>query len=71
MLAQPGRSSPITASELTDLPLPDSPTSATVALRGTLKDTPLMASTLLCLVDAKAHAQVAHLQQGMGRVVRS
>src|SRR5476649_2964146 len=42
-------SKPITASALTDLPLPDSPTSATVALRGTLKETPLTASTLLCL----------------------
>src|SRR5471030_2147465 len=49
MMLLSGGNKPITASALTDLPLPDSPTSATVALRGTLKDTPLTASTLVCL----------------------
>jgi hypothetical protein len=49
-----GGSKPITASELTDLPLPDSPTSATVALRGTLKDTPLIASTVVLRSTRKA-----------------
>ncbi|UUZ50300.1 hypothetical protein LP420_10380 [Massilia sp. B-10] len=42
-------SSPMTASELTDLPLPDSPTSATVAWAGTSNETPLSASKVACL----------------------
>ena len=48
-----GASKPMTASELTDLPLPDSPTSATVALRGTSNEMPLTASKLVFLSSRK------------------
>ncbi len=47
-------SKPITASELTDLPLPDSPTSATVLLSGTSNEMPFSASKVLCLSVRKA-----------------
>jgi hypothetical protein len=63
MMVLSGGSRPITASELTDLPLPDSPTSATVLLRGTLNEMPLTASNVVFLVQAEGDAQVAHFQQ--------
>jgi len=49
-----GASRPITASELTDLPLPDSPTSATVLLSGTSNEMPSSASKVLRLSVRKA-----------------
>ena len=53
MLEVSGGNKPITASELTDLPLPDSPTKATVVLRGMLKEIPLTVSTLSFLLIRK------------------
>lgn len=44
-----GGSKPMTASELTDLPLPDSPTRATVRLCGTSKEMPFTASSVFFL----------------------
>src|SRR5689334_5387385 len=60
MISLPGRTSafslgrrPRIESEVTDLPLPDSPTSATVALRGISKETPFTASKVVCLSSRK------------------
>ena len=43
-----GGSRPSIASDVTDLPLPDSPTSATVLLRGMSNEMPLTASNVVC-----------------------
>src|SRR5450755_2938525 len=60
MISLPGRtdafslgSRPRIESEVTDLPLPDSPTSATVELPGTSKLMPLTASKTVCLSRRK------------------
>src|SRR5262249_42771426 len=49
-----GGSSPRIARDVTDLPLPDSPTSATVRLRGISNETPLTASNMVPLSIWKA-----------------
>src|SRR5207237_6417816 len=46
-------SSPRIDSDVTDFPLPDSPTSASVALRGMSKEMPFTASKWVCLSSRK------------------
>ena len=63
MIEFSGGSSPSIASDVTDLPLPDSPTSATVLLRGMSNEMPFTASNVVCAVEAERDAQIAHADE--------